>query len=163
MWCLLYPRAQEFFQWNTTWFQNRKTGFPSQILIGSKLWRNSASSRGPRAWYRDEELSFWSQAFCLWTQASHLRWASLMAQMVKKSSCSTGDFSLIPGSERYPGEGIGYPLLYSCLENPMDIGTWWAIPIGLERVRYGWETKGNQSKELPEQSFLALSNIEQLN
>ena len=100
MWCLLYPRAQEFFQWNTTWFQNRKTGFPSQILIGSKLWRNSASSRGPRAWYRDEELSFWSQAFCLWTQASHLRWASLMAQMVKKSSCSTGDFSLIPGSGR---------------------------------------------------------------
>ena len=32
----------------------------------------------------------------------------------------------IPGSERSPGEGNGNPLLYSCLENPMDRGAWWA-------------------------------------
>ena len=32
----------------------------------------------------------------------------------------------IPGSVRSPGEGNGHPLEYSCLENPMDIGTWWA-------------------------------------
>ena len=32
----------------------------------------------------------------------------------------------IPGSERSPGEGNGNPLLYSCLENPMDTGAWWA-------------------------------------
>ena len=31
---------------------------------------------------------------------------------------------MIPGSERSPGEGKGYPLLYSCLENPMDKGVW---------------------------------------
>ena len=31
-----------------------------------------------------------------------------------------------PGSERSPGEGNGYPLQYSCLENPMDRGAWWA-------------------------------------
>ena len=148
MWCLLYPRAQEFIQWNTTWFQNRKTGFPSQILIGSKLWRNSASSRGPRAWYRDEELSFWSQAFCLWTQASHLRWASLMAQMVKNllavqetSVWSLGqedpwnrEWLLTPGLPFpspvdhiewtirmcFTGKGNGKPLQYSCLENLMN-------------------------------------------
>ena len=33
---------------------------------------------------------------------------------------------LIPGSGRSPGEGNGNPLQYSCLENPMDEGAWWA-------------------------------------
>ena len=38
----------------------------------------------------------------------------------------TGDAGLIPGSGRSPGEGKGSPLWYSCLENPMDRGAWWA-------------------------------------
>ena len=33
---------------------------------------------------------------------------------------------LIPGSRRSPGEGNGTPPQYSCLENPMDGGAWWA-------------------------------------
>ena len=37
-----------------------------------------------------------------------------------------GDTGLIPGSGRSPGEGNGNPLQYSCLENPMDRGAWWA-------------------------------------
>ena len=37
---------------------------------------------------------------------------------------------LIPGSERSPGEGHGNPLQYSCLENPMDSGAWWATVCG---------------------------------
>ena len=36
------------------------------------------------------------------------------------------DAGLIPGSGRSPGEGNGNPLQYSCLENPMDRGGWWA-------------------------------------
>ena len=40
-------------------------------------------------------------------------WASLIAQLVKESTCNGGDPSLIPGSGRSPGEGIGYPLQYS--------------------------------------------------
>jgi len=42
----------------------------------------------------------------------------------KKSACSRGDRSLIPGSGRSPGEGNGYPLQYACLENSMDRGAW---------------------------------------
>ena len=38
----------------------------------------------------------------------------------KESPCNTGDLGSIPGSERYPGEGKGYPLQYSGLENSMD-------------------------------------------
>ena len=37
-----------------------------------------------------------------------------------------GDAGLIPGLERNPGGGHGNPLQYSCLENPMDRGVWWA-------------------------------------
>ena len=38
----------------------------------------------------------------------------------KESTCKAGDPGLIPGSGRSPEEGIGYPLQYSGLENPMD-------------------------------------------
>ena len=45
---------------------------------------------------------------------------------VKASACNAGDLGSIPGSGRSPGEGNGNPLQYSCLENPMDRGAWWA-------------------------------------
>ena len=38
----------------------------------------------------------------------------------KESACTAGDPSLIPGSGRSPGEGNGYSLQYSCLENSLD-------------------------------------------
>ena len=41
-----------------------------------------------------------------------------------------GDLGSIPGSGRYSGEGNGNPLQYSCLENPMDRGAWWAAVCG---------------------------------
>ena len=50
--------------------------------------------------------------------------ASLVAQMVKASAYNVGDQGSIPGLERFPGEGNGNPLQYSCLENPMDGGAW---------------------------------------
>ena len=45
---------------------------------------------------------------------------------VKASACNAGDLGSIPGSGRSPGEGNGKPLQFSCLENPMDRGAWWA-------------------------------------
>ena len=47
--------------------------------------------------------------------------------MVKNLSANAGDRDLIPGLGRSPGEGHGNPPQYSCLENSMDRGTWWAI------------------------------------
>ena len=49
--------------------------------------------------------------------------------MVKNPPVSAGDMrdvGSIPGSGRSPGGGNGYPLQYSCLENPMNRGAWWA-------------------------------------
>ena len=48
----------------------------------------------------------------------------------KESVCTAGDPGSIPGWERSPGEGNGNPLQYSCLENPMDRGAWWATVQG---------------------------------
>ena len=45
---------------------------------------------------------------------------------VKASACNVGDLGSIPGSGRSSGGGNGNPLQYSCLENPIDKGTWWA-------------------------------------
>ena len=50
----------------------------------------------------------------------------------------------MPGSERFPGEGNGNLLLYSCLENPMDGGVWWAIVHGVQKARQDLATKQQQ-------------------
>ena len=49
----------------------------------------------------------------------------------KESACSAGDLGSVPGSGRSPGEGNGNLLQYSCLENPMDRGAWWAVVHGV--------------------------------
>ena len=59
----------------------------------------------------------------------------------KESARSAGDLSLIPLSERCPGEGNGNPLQYSCLGNPMDRGAWQVTVHGVTRVRYNLATK----------------------
>ena len=57
--------------------------------------------------------------------------------MVKKeSACSGGGQGSDPGSGRSHGEGNGYPLQYSCLENPMDRGAWRASVYMDGRVRH---------------------------
>ena len=56
--------------------------------------------------------------------------------MVKNLPANTGDagdMSLIPGSERSPGEGKSNPLQYSCLGNPMDRGDWLATVHGVAK------------------------------
>ena len=54
---------------------------------------------------------------------------------VKASACNAGDVGSIPESERSPREGNGNPLQYSCLENPRDIGAWWATVHGVAKSR----------------------------
>ena len=51
----------------------------------------------------------------------------------KESAYNAKDLSPIPGSGRSPREGSGNPLQYSCLENPMDRGAWWATVHGVAK------------------------------
>ena len=57
--------------------------------------------------------------------------ATMEAQILKKLACNAGDAGSIPGSGRAPGEGNGYIPQYSCLENSMNRGAWWAIIHGV--------------------------------
>ena len=53
----------------------------------------------------------------------------------KASAYNVGDLSSIPGSGRASGEGNGNPFQYSCLENPMGRGAWWATVHGVTKSR----------------------------
>ena len=54
----------------------------------------------------------------------------------RASACNAGDLGSIPRWKISPGEGNGYPLQYSCLENPMERGAWQATAHGITRVRH---------------------------
>ena len=53
----------------------------------------------------------------------------------KEFACNAGGPGLTPGWGRSPGEGNGNPLRYSCLENSMDRGAWWATVHGVTKIQ----------------------------
>ena len=53
----------------------------------------------------------------------------------KESACNAGDLGLLPGLGRSPGEGKGYPLQYSGLENSMDRAAWQATIHGVVKTQ----------------------------
>ena len=65
----------------------------------------------------------------------------------KESTSNAGDLGSIPGSGRYPGEGNGNSLQYSCLENSMERGPWWATVHGVTE------------SDMTEQLTFSLSNL----
>ena len=85
-------------------------------------------------------LNFWSKwdlNFCLRNYCTHYKYPGIVLNtlMLVVGAClpeqeTQTDVSLIPGSGRSSGEGNGNPLQYSCLENPMDRGAWWATVHG---------------------------------
>ena len=64
-------------------------------------------------------------------------WASMVAQLVKKSACNVGDWGSIPGLGRFPGGGHGNPLQQFCLENPHEQGSLLLLLSRFSRVRLG--------------------------
>ena len=60
-------------------------------------------------------------------------WGFLDGSVVKSLPTNAGDTVSIPGSGGSPGEGNGNPLQYSCLENHMDRGAWWATVHGVAK------------------------------
>ena len=74
----------------------------------------------------------------IWMHFPPVFFGTYMVLVVEKLPASAGDVrdtGLIPGLGRSPGGGHGNALHYSCLENPMDRGAWWAI---VHRVAKSW-------------------------
>ena len=71
----------------------------------------------------------------------------------KESASNSGDPGLIPGSGRSSGEGDGHLLQYSCLENPMDRGSWWAAVHGVTKSRTRLTTSLTQKEKGKEELY----------
>ena len=91
-----------------------ETSFPCAVSTAQ-------SGLAPCCWCRDFPLSF--------PFAGALGFAGGLA--VKNPPANAEDIGLIPGLGRSPGEGNDNPLQYSCLENRMDRGAWWAAVHGV--------------------------------
>ena len=74
-----------------------------------------------------------SQVCSLFFNTRQFKGASWWLSDGKESACNAGYLGSIPGLGRFPGEGNDYPLRYSCLENFMDRGAWWATVHGVAK------------------------------
>ena len=74
----------------------------------------------------------------------------------KESACNAGDPGLSPGLGRSCGEGNGNPLQYSCLENPIDGGAWWATVHGVAKSQTQFSTEGTTTNSSIEAFFFSI-------
>ena len=81
----------------------------------SQQWQSEAGTQLPWPWLFPTILYFF--------------WGFPAGSDGNEAACNAGDQGSIPGSGRSPGEGNGYPLQYSYLENSMDRGTWQATVL----------------------------------
>ena len=77
----------------------------------------------------DKLFDFFSHTFL--TYGSYINLLLFLRRLNKSSVLDSGDVRSIPGSGRSRGVRNGNPLQYSCLENPMDRGAWWATVHGV--------------------------------
>ena len=107
-------------------------------------WVTYPSSRG-FSWPRNQTRASWIAG------RFFTSWATREACLIDVEKCqwldyfspayNAGDLGSISGSGRSPGEGNDNPIQYSCLENPMDRGTWHVTVYEVARVRHDWATK----------------------
>ena len=87
---------------------------------------------------------------CVWSWQNLNKLNELCNFLVAQTAYSVRDLRSILGLGRSPGKGNGNPLLYSCLENPMDRGAWWATVYWVTKRLHNWTTKHKQwCKMLP--------------
>ena len=117
------------WSWPLTWGQEQRRGAPRGEREADGWLAYSCSLRTVPPTLR---------MHCSFCFSPRMRWGFGFPWCLssKKSACKArdaGDSGLISGSRRSPGGGHGNPLQYSCLENPMDRGAWWAIVHGVAK------------------------------
>ena len=118
----------------------------------ARSWRPCRNS-----WYLYRR--YWTNDVKAQDSRDHI-WLSLRLHLgfpggseVKASACNAGDLGSIPGLGRSPREGNGNPLQYSCLENPMDGGAWWATVHRVAKSRTWLTDLTNLSLHLGDKIF----------
>ena len=110
-----------------------------QQVCLSLLWRSLLFSlilAVPKILFVPSKSLWWAWGWILNMIASYLFLfvTFLGGSDGKETACNSGDPDSIPGSRSSPGEGNNNPLQQSCLENPMDEGTWWATVHGVAEL-----------------------------
>ena len=95
------------------------------LLLLSLYALSEASELGIKR-FRYFMMFFKFQSYCQKLDHQYLSLDFPGSSDSKDSACNAGDPGSIPGSGRFPGEGNGYPLQYSCLKNPTDREAWQA-------------------------------------
>ena len=142
-------RTRVYTAWQKSWASPARRPPPSipprplLLTLVTGPHKSSCNSKRvlPHYLVSDEEsLKINFRVICIWTDGI---WSPVLPSWLsgKESSCQAGDLSSIPGLGISPGEGNGSPLQYSCLENPMDKGPWWAAVHGVARVGHVFATK----------------------
>ena len=117
--------------------------FPHETLQG-RLWGNTGATLGTAPFsVNNGQKTFFSLILfsigIIYTHTQVLLFLSVWYMGFpggldgKESTCNVRDLGLIPGSGWSPEGGHGNPLQYSCLENPMDRGAWWAAVHGVTK------------------------------
>jgi len=123
----------------------RRTEYVAMTILGK--------SSLPYSWRLPRNVSCKGYIPLDLTRVTVQRWASQVALVIKRRHA--GDMGLIPGSGRFPGEGHGNPLQYSCLENPMDSGACWAT---IHRVAHSWTRLSNLVRAVQRQSHSSFTS-----
>ena len=120
--------------WSHLIEKNERTFWPTQNFVQLPIF----TRQGVHYWYLG--IFRFSTIFAFWrylTAWFKMQYYSFMGfpggSDGKGSACNAGDPGLILGSGRSPWEGNGNLLQYSCLENPMDRGTWPATVHGVSK------------------------------
>ena len=109
--------------------RNRKNVCP---ISSSPGWNNVVWTAGNT--FSLHRCSWWHDVKLL------LDCGSALGDTVFHRKTDEGKFGFRVPKEMVIGEGYGTPLQYSCLENPMDRGAWWAAVHGVARVGHNWPT-----------------------
>ena len=112
--------------------------FKSRIIY---MWREIKEVATFQTGHSSKEVQEASQKLLFYGSITSDAWAFQVALMVKNLPTNAVDIreaGSVPGLGRCPGGRHGNPLQYSCLENPMDRGAWWARVMRSKRVGHNW-------------------------
>ena len=90
----------------------------------------------PKARVKRKSFGFPASGNASWSEHGRVRFLPGSSDG-KESANNAGDPGSIPGSGRTSREGSGYSLQYSCLENPMNRGAWWATVYRVPKSQMG--------------------------
>ena len=152
--CSFLDLEQQFTVWLLPLLTSLKVISSCRVSVSSFLWTSPSLVPLPYEVYTEFILKCLScPSFC----SGHLMLQ--FAQDDKESGCNVWDLGLIPDLGQSSGEGNGYPLQYSCLENSMDRGAWWAILYGAAESGHDWATNTFTLFFLYEQHLFPLGEL----